>query len=433
MGYVDTATLDSSFEPFCPLRHVKSSPWLLYCAYQEVEDYQRNSQASPSDQTIDPATYVSQDLYGILGVASNATNSEIKKQYLKIVAKTHPDRNSTPEALSVFRNATMAYTTLKDPTLRAKFDQKVKTKAAIDTLESTVVSVVDTTKPLVQEATKRFVDEYLTPLSFSAVEISSAAVEATKAANLEEIAKSPDSISLENISEKWRVAGQAFNEARLKKRYATTLSSIQRALVAEQNIRKRIRSNFDVLLRLNESITNIVEEEATCESELADIDQILKSKTSRLHASTLALNSTRTLTKSSMVALASLTASLKENTANITSNKEEQATLEARLVTLRRDEVHLAAEKERFLQEMAFKSAMIEEQQYALASCLDDVSLLESAVSVATEAHTEACARFMDAKKEREGREHARMSQIKSGESLKGETKAAADEKGYTI
>ena len=81
-----------------------------------------SSHASPTDQSIDPATYVSQDLYGILGVAANASDTDIKKRYLKIVAQTHPDRNSTPEALSIFRNATMAYTTLKDPNLRAKFD-----------------------------------------------------------------------------------------------------------------------------------------------------------------------------------------------------------------------------------------------------------------------------------------------------------------------
>jgi|MDTB01.2.fsa_nt_gb curved DNA-binding protein CbpA len=377
-----------------------------------------SSHASPTDQSIDPATYVSQDLYGILGVAANASDTDIKKRYLKIVAQTHPDRNSTPEALSIFRNATMAYTTLKDPNLRAKFDQKVKTKAAIDTLETTVVDVVDMTKPLVKEATKKIMEDYLTPLTSTAVEISSAALEATRAANLEDITASPESISLDSIVQKWRAAGDTFNEARLQRRYAVTLSSIQKAVMAEQDAQMKIRSNRDVLLRLNESLVNVAEEEATCGDELSAIDQILKNETLVLNAKARTLNDTKAVTDSSLAALSALTDSLKANAAQISSCTDEMTTLHARLKDLQRQKATLVSEREHYLQEKLTQSAVVEQQQAGLASCFDDVFRLESAVSVASEVQSEARVRFVEAKRERESREAAIAAQLEYGERL---------------
>ena len=363
------------------------------------------AQASLTDESVIPATFVSQDLYSILGILPNATNSEIKTRYKKIVSQTHPDRNSTPEALSIFRNATMAYTTLKDPKLRSKFDQKVKTKQVMDTLEETVVDVVGATKPLVVEASKRFMEDYLNPLSSSAAEFSSAALEATKAANIEDL-------SLGGIVEKWNKATDTFNEARLQKRYTTTLSSIQKALMAEQDAQKRIRSNRELLLRLNSSIATIVEEEAIRGDELNAINLILANETSDLRASTLVLNATRTSTEASITALSSISTSLEMNTASMNACVEERVQLEARLIELNQQEATLNAERGSFLRENDALSAVVDQQEAVLASCLEDVIRLESAVSIASEVHSEVEARYTEAKKERENREAAMVARV---------------------
>lgn len=65
---------------------------------------------------------MSEDLYGILGVAKNATQEEISKSYKKLARKYHPDINKTEEAKSKFKKITNAYNTLSDPKKRQQYD-----------------------------------------------------------------------------------------------------------------------------------------------------------------------------------------------------------------------------------------------------------------------------------------------------------------------
>jgi molecular chaperone DnaJ len=64
------------------------------------------------------------DFYEVLGVAKDATASEIKKAYRSLAMEHHPDRNpGDKEAEERFKEASNAYKVLSDPEQRARYDQ----------------------------------------------------------------------------------------------------------------------------------------------------------------------------------------------------------------------------------------------------------------------------------------------------------------------
>jgi curved DNA-binding protein CbpA len=79
--------------------------------------------ATPQSQGIEPACYP-EDLYGVLGLQKTCSKKEIQKAYWGIAAKYHPDKDDSPEALEIYRNASYAYQILgKDERTRAKYDR----------------------------------------------------------------------------------------------------------------------------------------------------------------------------------------------------------------------------------------------------------------------------------------------------------------------
>lgn len=58
--------------------------------------------------------------YNILGVAKDASQSEIKKAYMVLAKKEHPDKGGDPEK---FKTIAKAYETLSDPEKRAAYDR----------------------------------------------------------------------------------------------------------------------------------------------------------------------------------------------------------------------------------------------------------------------------------------------------------------------
>lgn len=63
------------------------------------------------------------DYYAVLGVSASASNDEIKKQYRKLAAKHHPDKNaSDPKAAERFKDISEAYQVLGDPEKRKQYD-----------------------------------------------------------------------------------------------------------------------------------------------------------------------------------------------------------------------------------------------------------------------------------------------------------------------
>jgi molecular chaperone DnaJ len=64
------------------------------------------------------------DYYEVLGVARNASDTELKKSYRRLAMKFHPDRNQeNPDAEAHFKEAKEAYDVLSDSQKRASYDQ----------------------------------------------------------------------------------------------------------------------------------------------------------------------------------------------------------------------------------------------------------------------------------------------------------------------
>ncbi len=67
-----------------------------------------------------------EDLYAVLGVAADATSTQIHSAFRALAMKYHPDHNPAPEAASQFALVSKAYNVLKDPELRRKYDEFVR-------------------------------------------------------------------------------------------------------------------------------------------------------------------------------------------------------------------------------------------------------------------------------------------------------------------
>ena len=174
-----------SFRVFSVISRV-NQPWSRLFASDTPESSVSESsftRATPISESILP-TYYESDLYEVLKVPLNSTRLQLRDAFWKIAYNTHPDRNNTPEALSLFRNASYAYKILgRDEKTRAEYDAKYRTLMYID-----VASQLgrDVFKPLAMEVamplinmTMRGISRLAVPFFKDAYEQSSAVYQAT--------------------------------------------------------------------------------------------------------------------------------------------------------------------------------------------------------------------------------------------------------------
>lgn len=69
--------------------------------------------------------------YSVLGVGSDATVTQVREAYLKLVKQVHPDANRTArDAQQAFERVQAAYELLSDPIRRGRWDEIVRQRAA---------------------------------------------------------------------------------------------------------------------------------------------------------------------------------------------------------------------------------------------------------------------------------------------------------------
>ena len=103
------------------------------------------------------------DYYRILGVKTNASQTEIKSAYRKLARKSHPDLNKNSQAARDFDLVSKAYHTLSDAQERAYYDDQLKAQ------KNRSYSILDSNNPhakrarslAVQAKWDRLVDEVL--------------------------------------------------------------------------------------------------------------------------------------------------------------------------------------------------------------------------------------------------------------------------------
>lgn len=75
---------------------------------------------SINDVRIDTSTY-----YSILGVPTNASTNEIRKSYMKLAKKLHPDKTKSEHTAELFKLVVDAHSILNNDQLRAEYDKKL--------------------------------------------------------------------------------------------------------------------------------------------------------------------------------------------------------------------------------------------------------------------------------------------------------------------
>lgn len=140
------------------------------------------SQASESTEKIEPAVY-RKDLYAVLGVTRSSTQREIRDAFWAIAVTSHPDRNSSQEALELFRNASHAYKILgKDQKFRSNYDYVLNAENFANALSEVGSDIVF---PLAREVavpllnvTVRGIGQIATPFVRNLIEQSKSAIDA---------------------------------------------------------------------------------------------------------------------------------------------------------------------------------------------------------------------------------------------------------------
>ena len=87
--------------------------------------------AESAGQPVRPQAFINfEDLYGVLGVEPDASQSEIKSAYRKLAQVYHPDHSDAPDAAEKFDKIAKAYSVLGDSKRRDWFDKMIAGEVA---------------------------------------------------------------------------------------------------------------------------------------------------------------------------------------------------------------------------------------------------------------------------------------------------------------
>jgi DnaJ-domain-containing protein 1 len=89
----------------------------------------------PTAPTARPGTF-----YGILLVAEDATDAEIRSAYRRLAKQWHPDVSKEPDAKERFQAIQRAYSVLSDPQLRRKYDAGLAFEASSPSTRAPLVT-----------------------------------------------------------------------------------------------------------------------------------------------------------------------------------------------------------------------------------------------------------------------------------------------------
>ncbi len=87
---------------------------------ERQQEATRRQQPGPAGRVV--AEIEVDDLYTSMGVGREATADEIRAAYRVLAKELHPDRNPSADASARFALVSKAYTVLRDPELRARYD-----------------------------------------------------------------------------------------------------------------------------------------------------------------------------------------------------------------------------------------------------------------------------------------------------------------------
>ena len=103
------------------------------------------------------------DLYGILGLTIDATQSEIKKKYRELAKKYHPDKGGNDK---LYEMITYAYNVLSDSTQRQEYDMKLIEKKEDEKLDNNFSNLRDKFNRFMEDQNSDIVSKDRAPEEF---------------------------------------------------------------------------------------------------------------------------------------------------------------------------------------------------------------------------------------------------------------------------
>lgn len=313
----------------------------------------------------------------------------------------------------IFRNATRAYGTLKDPKLRSKFDTKIRTKEAITTLEIVGTEVFETARPIVSGAAKAVYEDIVSPLSASAVEVTSAALKASIAVSADNKGTSPSKlVDFEGLRDRWKTAESTFSIARLQKRKEMTAEQLAKADDVVDKAQSIIDTSIEVLKKLNSSICTLAAEEKQRGLEVEASTNIYRSETARLTECQARLDASQMLLDEKQRSLIATNVSLSATVAEKDDCIRRVDELESQLRQLKEDRASLEVAERKLQGEVKRQSSVTEQSSKQVYMQAREVDSLEKTVAAARRVFEEKNSALQKSREARIGQEQSQKEQL---------------------